>query len=247
MAAVATIADVFAKTRFNPVRAPVNPLDKHTIVSVYCKPVPAVKCTITPGYFYVPAAKDDDIALLVVGTSSWFKEIDPEQPPVEIPVPSGTVANSIIDDFCNGLVGCNMNDKMPGFFKVPGPANMVQATEFKDSDYALLKATIKKEFAAEINAARIRQKAWFEELIQIADVSWARTNGNPLSVSDDSRLAAEKLGRKNKPWMQDFVSYAMVACPACGALRNEAFPICGSCKTVVDPKKFAELGLQVAK
>lgn len=242
-----TLSEVFSKQRFNYYRAPVNPLDKYTIVSTYYKPIRACKATITPGNFFVPAIeKDDDIALLVVGSSSWWREIDEEQPPVEIPVPSVHVAESIVNDFCNGLVGCNMNDKMPGFFLVPGPGNMIQATDFSKVDYEVLKVAIKKEYSKEISLARERQKGWFQELILIADVSWARTNGNPLSVSDDSRMAAEKLGIKNKPWMQDFVSYELTACPACGQLRNPNFPVCGNCKAVVDRAKFDALGLKYA-
>ena len=84
------------------------------------------------------------------------------------------------------------------------------------------------------------------ELIKIADILWSRSNGNPLSISDDARLACKELNISNKPWLGDLQTMELVRCVACGSLRNPTFPICQSCHVVVDKKRAEELGLVFA-
>lgn len=208
-----------------------NPLDKSTIVSIYPKEIDEVKPTLMPGRFTIKPGSYEHPALLVVGTSSWWREIDEDQPLLEIPHSSVVMADSIIRDFANGLLGCNMGDKMPGLFFTPGVKNV---------------ADIMKEHKKELDIANTKQRNWFDELVRIADILWARTNGNPLAIDDNMRLAAETLGRKDKPWLKDFVSISMVNCVACGQLRNPNFPICQHCHTVVDMEAYNRLKLQKA-
>jgi hypothetical protein len=62
------------------------------------------------------------------------------------------------------------------------------------------------------------------------------------------RLAARMLNLENsKPWMKDIMTMALVHCVACGALRNPDYPVCGSCKAIVDPEKAKSLGLTFAQ
>ncbi len=91
------------------------------------------------------------------------------------------------------------------------------------------------------------QKLYYAELVKLADSLWARTNGNPLSISDDARLAAKKLGFENKPWMKDFAAVQMTNCKACGHMVNPIFPVCPNCKNVIDVNKAKEIGIQFAK
>src|SRR5712691_1323851 len=102
------------------IRTPVNPLDKSTIVSVYLKPIASNNPTVFPGNFIIPAATPTTFELLTIGPSSWFKEMEDNQPFLEISNSSIQMAESIIRDFANGLVGCNMGDRMPGLFFIPG-------------------------------------------------------------------------------------------------------------------------------
>src|SRR5690606_5117854 len=102
------------------IRGPVNPMDKSTIVSIYPKEIDETKCTITPGRFIIPPGSYVRPSTLVVGPSSWWREIDEEQPLLEIPVSSIQLADSVLKDYCNGILGCNMADAMPGLFYVPG-------------------------------------------------------------------------------------------------------------------------------
>jgi hypothetical protein len=213
------------------IRGEINPLDKSTVVSIYPRPILESKPTLQPGNFAIDAGSYDKPAILVVGSSSWWKELDDQQPLLEIPVSSVQIAKSIVVDYCNGLLGSNSNDTMPGFFYIPGEWT---------SD------RIKKEKKELLDRANEGQKRWYEVLVKIADVSWARTNGNPLAIGDDMRLAARELGLNGKDWLRDFYEVQRIRCVACGTLNAESVVVCPNCKVVIDPKKFKELGLQFA-
>ncbi len=208
---------------------PKNPLDVSTVVSIYPRTITEQKPTMFPGEFQIPGGSVDNPGILVVGSSSWFREVNENEPLLEIPVSSVLVANSIVVDWRNGILA-NSPNQNPGMFFVPGEYD---------------KAKLLKEKKNELDLAVKQQRAWFAEQCKIADILWARSNGNPIVISNDARLGAETL-KLEKPWMQDFKSLEMGACPACGALRNPAFPICGECKTIVNMEQFKKLGLSVA-
>jgi hypothetical protein len=212
------------------IRAEVNPLDKSTVVSIYPKEVLSVNHTMFPGTFVINPGTLDKPTLLVVGTSSWFKEMEEDQPLLEITVGSIQVANSIIVDFCNGLYGCNMHDAMPGLFFVQG-----EVTE-KD---------LKVRYVSRLQKANENQKRYFSALVRQADALWSRSNGNPLAISDDMRLAANELGVA-KEWLADFQHIEMIRCVACGAMRNPNYPICGACHNVIDTEAYKKLGIMKA-
>lgn len=214
------------------IRAAVNPLDKSTIVSILPKPVSERKLTIQPGTFEVPAGTFEKPSLLVIGPSSWWREVDEGQPLLEISVSSVVVAESVVKDYCNGLLACNMGDLMPGLFYVPGEFTVEK---------------LKKEHMPMLLLAQQKQKNWYKELIRISDIMWARTNGNPLSIADDARMAARELNIENKPWLGDMQTMELIRCVACGALRNPAFPICQTCKAIADPELAKKLNLTFAQ
>jgi len=204
-------------------------LNVSTVISIYPRQIREIKHTMFPGEFIVPGGSAEKPGILVVGSSSWFREINEDEPLLEIPVSSIIVADSIVKDWRNGILA-NSNTQNPGLFFFPGEFTLER---------------ILKEKKKELDQAIAQQTAWFREQVKIADVLWSRSNGNPLVISDDARLAAERL-KLDKSWMQDFKTMEMTNCPACGALRNSNFPICGSCKTIVDKKRYQELGLSQA-
>src|SRR5258706_9506503 len=116
----------FAFLNRQTVRAPVNPLDKSTVVSIYPRAIEETKYTIQPGVFKIPAGSYKEPSTLVVGPSSWWKELDESQPLLEIPVSSITIADSIVRDYCNGILCCNMGDATPGLFFIPGEHTVTQ-------------------------------------------------------------------------------------------------------------------------
>jgi hypothetical protein len=213
------------------IRGEANPLDKSTVVSIYPRAIYESKPTLQPGTFAIEAGSYEKPAILVVGSSSWWKELDDQQPLLEIPVSSVQIAKSVVVDYCNGLLGSNANDTMPGFFYIPGEWTAER---------------IKKEKKELLDRALEGQRRWYEVLVKIADVSWARTNGNPLAVGDDMRLAARELGLNGKEWLKDFYEVQRVRCIACGTLNPDTVVVCPNCKVVIDAEKFKKLGLQFA-
>jgi hypothetical protein len=214
------------------IRAPINPMDKSTVVSILPKYIEERKVTIQPGLFNIPPGTFNNPAILVVGPSSWWRDIDEEQPLLELPVSSIQVADSIVKDYCNGLHMCNMADQMPGLFYLPGEHTV---------------DNLKKEYMPLLIAAQAKQKKWYLELVKAADILWSRSNGNPLAISSDARLACKELNIENKPWLGDLQQAELVRCVACGSLRNQSFPICQTCKAIVDPELAKKLNLTFAQ
>lgn len=216
------------------VRAPVNPLDLSTIFSIFPKEIREAKNTISPGRFYIPAGTYAKPSVLVIGPSSWWKYIDENQPILEIPQSSIQVADSIVKDWTNGMVGCNMTTSMPGVFWLPGEIKVEE-----------LKSNLK--YAQALALAKSRQDAYWNALIKYADTFWARTNGSPLCISDEMRIAAKELGLEdNKDWMKDFSQLARVNCIACGTPVRPGYPVCATCGAVTDNEQAKRLGIVFA-
>lgn len=222
------LSDVRRRT----IRAPVNPLDKSTVVSIFPKHILERKHTIQPGVFEILPGSYDRPTVLVVGPSSWWKEIDENQPLLEIPHSSIQVADSIVKDYCNGVLACDMADCMPGLFYIPGEFTVEK---------------LRKEKATELAAANTRQRNWFAALVRMGDALWSRSNGNPLTISDEMKIAARELNLVNKEWLKDSQTMELIRCVACGYLKNPLYPICSNCKAISDPNKAKELGLVFAR
>jgi len=213
------------------IRAPVNPLDKATIVSILPKRIEEIKPTIQPGRFIIEAGSYDKPSSLIVGPSSWWREIDDEQPLLEIPNSAIQIADSVVKDYSNGLFACNMDDAMPGLFYISG---------------SILVSEIKTKYKHLLDQALAKQRKWYEVIVRLTDILWARSNGNPIVIGDDARMAARELSL-TKDWMADFLAIEKVKCIACGALRDPNFPICQVCKAIADPARAKLLGIEFAK
>jgi hypothetical protein len=220
------------------IRAPINPLDKSTIISILPIPLHEIKPTAFPSVFDIPRAPDGGFSLLTIGSSSWWKEMEDGQPFLEIPNSSIQMAESIIMDYCNGMFCCDMHDSMPGLFFIPGAWDKNNIISFVDP-------VTNQSFAAKLERAKQQQKNFYLEQVKQADILWARTNGNPLAISDWSRIAAEKLGL-NRTWLADFKSVELSNCKACGELININYPVCRYCHAVIDIDKATQLGIKFA-
>jgi len=194
-----------------------NPLDKATIVSLYPKEIKEVKETIQPGKFEIPAGSYSCPSVTVIGSSSWWSDRDIEQPLLEIPVSAVQIAQSIIVDYCNGMLACDMADSMPGLFFVPGE---------------IPKEKIITDYKLKLAETKNKQDNWFKILVRLANSLWARSNGNPLVIWDEMRMAATELGLESVPWLKMEVQMNLTRCFACGTLRNPDFPICPTCKNI---------------
>lgn len=220
--------NAFADTRRMVVPQPVNPLDKTTLFSIFPKEIVETKLTVFPGYFVIPAGTVEKPSRLVVGASSWWREIFEADQILEIPIHSVMMAKSIVDDWANSQFFATA-DKGPGLFFLPGELTVEKA---------------QKDFPAAFKMAHERQNRWFLALVNAADQLWARTNGNPLAIDDNMRLSAKMLGLDNKEWLQNFEAVQTARCVACGTMRNPAFPVCATCGAVTDPVKAESLGIK---
>jgi hypothetical protein len=205
-----------------------NPLDRATIVSVYHKAVHVVKETIQPGRFVIPAAPDDEkFSLTVIEPSSWWKNssIEGEQP-MEVVCPATQVANAIVEDYVSALHCAMRKDRRPGLFVCLGEHTPKSILLYKDKEG--------NSFDILLTKARRAQIEFYRELVRVADIQWSKGNRNPLTVSDDARLAANKLGLKEtKEWMQDFKASELVNCKSCGYLVMPNYPLCANCKNPI--------------
>src|SRR5215467_811215 len=104
---------------------PKNPLDKCTVVSIYPRAIREIKPTIQPGVFELAAGSYDKPTLLTVGSSSWWMEVDYEQPLLEIPNNSVQVADSIVKDYCGPMLGVTLGKAQPGIFYIDGAVDLV--------------------------------------------------------------------------------------------------------------------------
>lgn len=214
------------------IRAPVNPLDKATVISIFPKMIVEIKPTIQPGKFVIQPGTVENPSFLTVGPSSWWREIDEEQPLLEIPNSAIQIADALVKDYCNGMLAYETTSRNPGLFFIPGTIDL---------------STLKKEHASVFQNAITKQKNWFAALVKLADTYWARSNGNPIVISDEMRMAAKALNMVEKDWMKDFTMMENIKCMACGQPRNPAYPVCPHCHAIVDRKKAEEMGIVFAQ
>ena len=209
-------------------RTPASTLDVYTIVSIFPKKIVEKKVTLDPGEFIIEPGTYEKPSVLTVTSAVYWNRFSSEMDPAEITTPAIMIANSVVSDYVNTMVGARPGECGPGLFYVEGK---------KTSE------DIKKHHVKELDAAKARQDTWYRIMVEAADGLWARSNGNPVAIPKDSRLAAQELKLKDKPWMQDFNTLQMIACINCGNLRNPAYPSCPHCRQVVDPALYKKLGL----
>jgi len=205
--------------------------DKTTIFSIYPMEIKEEKITSFPSFFVIPPGTFDKPSRLVVGGSSWWKEIHDSNQLLEIPIYSSAVAKSVVDDYVNSLLAYTPYAH-PGLFYIPGDVTVERA---------------KKEYTSAFVEADRKQRAYYKALVDMADVMWSSTSKNPRSISSIMRLAAHELKMETKEWLANEQAVAYTSCPACGSAHNPNFPVCMSCKTIVYPDKYKALGLKAAE
>lgn len=199
------------------IRTMKNPLDKATIVSIFPREINDIKETIQPREFHLDAGTKEDPSLTIITPAAWVRDSGDERPLEEVYISSTALAQSVIVDYCNGLLGCAIGDKQPGLFFINGEVTKKQ---------------VLSEYKIKLAEAEIKQNNWYHTLVMLADSLWARGNGNPLIIWDIQRLAARSLGLESKPWLKDFQLVEFIKCFACGTLKDPKYPICLGCKTI---------------
>jgi hypothetical protein len=213
------------------VRGPINPLDKSTLVSIYPRPIKFKNVTLTPGLWRLEPGNVDKPAILTIGPSSWWRDVGPDEPLIEIAQSSVQIAESLVKDYLNGMFACNMHDSMPGLFFIPG----CKTDAHGNPDDKKTRQWIHDEYQHLLAAAVTTQSNYWRNLIRYGDALWARSNGNPLVINDETRLAAKLLGVQDKDWMKDHQNQGQVRCFACGSFKSPDYPICQACHSI-DPQ-----------
>ena len=116
---------------------------------------------------------------------------------------------------------------MPGLFYVPGDWKVEEILD---------------RYVEQLDEVVAKQKKWYENLVMTGDTLWARSNGNPLAISDDMRLAAQELQFTDKAWLKDFKTMQLENCPACGQLRDAQYPVCQHCHNVINREQYEASG-----
>ena len=101
-------------------RAQINDMDKCTIFSVYPKDIEEKKITLMPFMYQIPAGTPEKPSRTVIGPASWWRDVDPEQPLIEIPVSSVVVAQSVVLDYTKSVYGYTAGKRCPGIFFLTG-------------------------------------------------------------------------------------------------------------------------------
>lgn len=201
------------------IRGPVNPLDKSTVISIYPKPIVFRNCTLQPGRWELAAGSIEHPAFMTIGPSSWFKDVGPDEPLIEIVQSSVQIGESLVRDYVNGMFAVSPGVAEPGLFFIPGEIN---------------EDKLRGEYKNLLTAALARQMAYYRTLVKFADSLWARSNGNPLAINDEMRLAGKTLGSHDRDWMKDHANVGMVPCFACGEFKHPEYAICKACHSI-DP------------
>lgn len=191
-------------------------------------PVDEEKPGIYPGRFQIPKSEDGSPQLLVIGNSIHHVQIEGGSGSVTIPTDAITMAKSIVNDYCDGMLGYSEPKKcVPGFFYLEGEVSV------KD---------LESKHATVLNDAKAKQKNWFIALIKLADDEWEKTRQHKF-ISDVQRFAATSLGF-DRPWIvKDEQEVVSKDCIACKSKINPEAIVCPICKTIVDAKKYKELQL----
>lgn len=192
-----------------------------TIVSVFPFPINEEKPGIIPRYYHIPAAKQNDIELLVVSPGVMYIDLVDRKEKLVVDVSAPQIANSILRDFVSSQLAFT-EDGAPGLFILSG-----RVTD---------KALIRKNHSTEIERALAKQNNWFRQLVYLADDDWSKYHQHRL-ISNLQREAARRLGLERE-WLVDVVTPK--ACPACGVkLPNPEVVICSACGCILDEKRAA--------
>jgi hypothetical protein len=91
----------------------------------------------------------------------------------------------------------------------------------------------------ELRGARAKREKWFHELLQEADMMWARGH-TYREISDMHRRAALALNMERE-W--SYVPGQRIDCPMCGETIKATVAVCRHCGAVLDPERAAKHGL----
>jgi len=204
-----------------------------TLISLLPFDLVEAKPGLNPNEYIIKKSEDNKIGLTIIPNNIFYL-INPDPLAdakdtrnIKVPVPAIEVAQSIINDYVNALLGVNPPEAVPGLVAVSG-------------DY-----TDKKEvgikFMKEIMFARTNQNNWFRNLVDMADDSWSKTH-SPISISDLQRFACRSLELK-RDWLNPLPSEQVEKCPVCKNPINLGALKCVACNHILNKVEYDKLML----
>lgn len=198
-------------------------MSQATLVSLVPFPINEWKPGIYPGFFEIPASKNDIPQLLTIGDSVYHVEID-ENRSITVKCQAEEIARSVVDDYViSNLQYSAEDDAAPGFFWKSGKHDL---------------GSILKNFQDDVKLAKERQRRWFVRLVKLADDDWERSRQHK-AISDIQRYAAKALTLE-RPWIikPQEGENGLVKCIACQSLILSEAVVCPNCKMIRDEEKW---------
>ena len=197
--------------------SPAVGFDVCTVLSILPIVVHSQKPGLIPGDFLLPPVEDGDIYLLPVSRCHHPVYLDENRPSLLVPDPSDEVARSITLDYKESSLFYEEGVSEPGLSWVYG--------EYTNDD----KNTFLEEHKALLSEVKLYQSNWFEALVKAADDIWAEHHRHN-HVSDLSRIAAARLGFKDREWLvKEQVNKQLSRCQFCFTMVHEQATVCPSC------------------
>lgn len=206
-----------------------------TIISIFPHQLPPErKPGLNPSEFAIPRGSYDNPQGLII-TDNVFYNVDPDilsdakdRQLIRVPVKPMELAQSIIQDYVNGLVFVD-SEGMPGLFPVKG--DFIKSEE------------IKERFIEQIKEMDHVQRVWFHRLVDDANDIYSKSkNGN--AISDLQRTAAKYLDIE-ADWLRKEIQPSR--CPYCKSPINEGAIVCTTCNQILNELEYDKIKGRAAK
>lgn len=205
--------------------------DITTVVS--CMPFPVHKTIphVNPGFHHIPEVKDvwKECEIYHVGPAVCHWYSGNEQGPngdgwIQRTMLSQEIAEAIVRDEIVSCINVVMGFAQPAITFFIGQVS---------------KQEVVLKYHEKLDAIRELQKNWFKELVNQADIDFAKI-GSPGVVSDLQRKAAKALNLRRE-WDIDMQIANAMQCPACNAVVSPSAVVCTHCRYILDEKLWSKM------
>lgn len=183
--------------------------------------------------YKIPGSDGVKPSILVVDDTQYNYKALHDSPSIPVPVVGQEIARSFVEDYVSSKLACVPGEKQPAVFWLEG--------EWTVETILKTKTDLCKKYLE-------MQALWFQELVKMADIDWAKKPGSHQLVTEDAKRAAKALGYE-RDWVLELpktlVGPQNKECKGCASEIPVAAIICRHCQTVQDEKAYA--GLKVAK
>lgn len=180
---------------------------------------PENKPGLFPGEYTVPAAKGDELGILIVVDGQRGVYLDHDRGSELMVVAGEKIAKSVVEDYVLS---------QPGQDQEAGPGMFWVMEAFTESQ-------IKQRFPEKILGAAKMQKEWWKRLVRLADDVW-QTSHIIAQIGDLDRVACRELGLK-RDWLDDSPD-TIIRCPVCTTLISKSAIVCFACHVVLNAEEY---------